>query len=235
MATAIAGVTFQAAKGQALKIKDTMNKLRNGSPSIKTLSYIAGGLLVTLGFFSFFIDFFTLHVVGAVVQLYMFVFGWAILVIEVRSKLLPAFILKTIRKYFAFITVVWGRGCFFIYVGTLALAEWSTLYIWVGIYLVVLGAGMIYWGLGANSALKGLVNEMKDPIFVESTFNKFDHNGNGMLEIEELGKLLESFGAELNPPQLEAAILLMDKNHDGAISLQEFQAWWDKTEIVNVV
>ena len=38
---------------------------------------------------------------------------------------------------------------------------------------------MIYWGLGANSALKGLVNEMKDPIFVESTFNKFDHNGNG--------------------------------------------------------
>ena len=33
---------------------------------------IAGGLLVTLGFFSFFIDFFTLHVVGAVVQVRAF-------------------------------------------------------------------------------------------------------------------------------------------------------------------
>ena len=51
----------------------------------------------------------------------------------------------------------------------------------------------------------------------------------------DLCSFRQSFGAELNPPQLEAAILLMDKNHDGAISLQEFQAWWDKTEIVNVV
>ncbi|CAM9662027.1 unnamed protein product [Ascophyllum nodosum] len=234
MATAVAGTASQAISAETHKAEDKAHTLRNGTLSMKIFSYIAGVLLVALGFFSFFRHFLHLRVIAAVVQVYMFIFGWAILVIEVRSKLLPPIILETIHKYFGFLTVVWGRGVFFIFVGTLALAEWKFLYILLGIYLVGLGAGMICWGLQASRSLKGVVREMKDPAVVEATFNKFDYNGNGKLEAVELGKLLESLGAEMKPAQLEAAVLLLDKDNDGYISLQEFQAWWGNA-IVNAV
>ena len=50
----------------------------------------------------------------------------------------------------------------------------------------------------------------------------------------DLCSFRQSLGAEMKPAQLEAAVLLLDKDNDGYISLQEFQAWWGNA-IVNAV
>lgn len=45
----------------------------------------------------------------------------------------------------------------------------------------------------------------------------------------------QSLGAELRPPEVEAAAIMMDRDHDGQISLEEFKAWWIKTDIIDAV
>ncbi|CAM9801555.1 unnamed protein product [Ectocarpus sp. 6 AP-2014] len=235
MATAVAGAAMEAAKTEAAKIKNMVLNMRDGPVSIKILSYIAGILLVVTGFFSFFGSFFTLHPVDAVVHLYMFAFGWAILLLEARSSILPKKIVYNIHKYCAFTTVVWGRGAFFIFVGTLALAQWVFISIIVGLYLVIIGAGMIYWGQEAYKNLDALHGEMKNPEVVEGMFRKFDHNQDGVLDVTELGNLLESLGAMLRPTEVEAACIIMDTDNDGKISLAEFQGWWANSPSPEVV
>eukprot|EP00752_Nemacystus_decipiens_P011359 g10093.t1 len=235
MATAVAGAALSAAKTEAHKIKDMVLKMREGPISIKVLSYIAGVMLVVTGFFSFFGSFFTLHPVDAVVHFYMFAFGWAILLLEAKSAILPQKIVASIHKYCAFTTVVWGRGAFFIFIGTLSLAQWVFIDIVLGIYLVFIGAGMIYWGQEAYKTLDALHGEMKDPSMVESIFHKFDHNHDGTLNVTEMGNLLESLGAIMRPTEVEAAMIIMDHNNDGKVSLAEFQAWWAGTAAPDVV
>ncbi|CAM9879711.1 unnamed protein product, partial [Choristocarpus tenellus] len=63
--------------------------IRDGPISIRILSYIGGIMMVVLGFFSFFGAFFTLNPVGALVQIYLFFFGWLIVFMEAKNAVLP--------------------------------------------------------------------------------------------------------------------------------------------------
>eukprot|EP00903_Cladosiphon_okamuranus_P018909 g17391.t1 len=165
----------------------------------------------------------------------MFLFGVAILILEMKIPLLPKKIIHSIHKYCAFTTVVWGRGAFFIFIGTLSLAQWAFVDIILGLYLIGIGAGMIFWGQEAFKTLDALQGEMQDPSVVASLFNKFDHNHDGTLDVTEMGNLLESLGAMMRPTEVEAAIIIMDKDNDGKITLQEFQEWWAKAPMPEVV
>lgn len=232
MATAMAGAAMDAAKVEAAKLKHMVARLQDGPVSIKIMSYIGGCMLIFTGFFSFVGNFFTLHPIDAVVHLYMLIFGAVILLIESQSALVPSNILVNIHKYCAFMTMVWGRGAFMVFAGTLALAQWHFLDIIIGFYLVIVGAGMIYWGEEAYKSLDALMAEMKNPETVKAMFNKFDDDGNNVLDAKELGNLLASLGAKLRPTEVEAAVMIMDRNQDGKISLDEFQAWWSRYDAV---
>lgn len=48
-------------------------------------------------------------------------------------------------------------------------------------------------------------------------FNKFDKDGNGTIDAQELAQLSKDLGAELNEEQLEAALKDLDINGDGVI------------------
>lgn len=38
--------------------------------------------------------------------------------------------------------------------------------------------------------------------------------------------MIQSLGAQMRPAEIEAAIMIMDRNNDGKVTLDEFQAWW---------
>lgn len=45
----------------------------------------------------------------------------------------------------------------------------------------------------------------------------------------------QSLGAMLRPTEVEAAIIIMDQDNDGKVTLAEFQAWWAKSSAPEIV
>lgn len=70
---------------------------------------------------------------------------------------------------------------------------------------------------------------MKKDIYereVVASFEKFDKDGNGYIDLQELGQLQADLGQPLEPEKLEAAMKELDLNGDGVIDKEEFSRWY---------
>ncbi|GAA3130703.1 hypothetical protein GCM10010466_21680 [Planomonospora alba] len=57
------------------------------------------------------------------------------------------------------------------------------------------------------------------------TFSMVDVDGDGLISVTELSRLMEVLGQPLTPEAAAAAIRRMDNDGDGLISLDEFAAY----------
>ena len=57
-------------------------------------------------------------------------------------------------------------------------------------------------------------------------FNKFDKDGSGSIDREELADLSKELGSELTEEQLKNALKDLDLNGDGVIDIDEFARWY---------
>ena len=57
-------------------------------------------------------------------------------------------------------------------------------------------------------------------------FNRFDADGNGSLSASELALVASSLGAEFSKNELVAIFALLDRDHSGDVSFEEFSQWW---------
>lgn len=64
----------------------------------------------------------------------------------------------------------------------------------------------------------------RDEVF--EVFKSFDRDGSGSIDRNELSRLLEALGQELPEVELAVALEVIDVNHSGRISWDEFKAWW---------
>ena len=84
---------------------------------------------------------------------------------------------------------------------------------------------------GYVNALKECLNQCKakhDQVLQEEVkvaFDKYDADGSGSIDKEELGELIKELGNELTDDELTNALKSLDVNKDGVIDLEEF-AWW---------
>ena len=68
--------------------------------------------------------------------------------------------------------------------------------------------------------------EIKKEGEVKNCFNKFDLDGSGFIDREELAALSLRLGHKLNEDELTAALDDLDLNHDGTIDFDEFCRWY---------
>ena len=61
---------------------------------------------------------------------------------------------------------------------------------------------------------------------VEPAFKKFDKDGSGAIDKDELGQLMKDLGSELDDAQLTEALKDLDLNGDGVIDTKEFSRWY---------
>jgi len=61
---------------------------------------------------------------------------------------------------------------------------------------------------------------------VKIAFAKYDADGSGAIDKEELGELSKELGHELTDEELDKALKDLDLNGDGVIDLKEFSRWY---------
>ncbi|MDP3237891.1 MAG: EF-hand domain-containing protein [Myxococcales bacterium] len=57
-------------------------------------------------------------------------------------------------------------------------------------------------------------------------FKVYDRDGSGSIDRSEFARLLEALGMAPGEEELSIALDVVDANHSGKISWDEFQAWW---------
>merc|ERR1712060_777897 len=78
------------------------------------------------------------------------------------------------------------------------------------------GARMTYNAMKSTAA--------KRDIRIKETFQRYDKSGDGSLDIEEMRETLKTLGS-FNIDEIRHVCADLDKNKDGDISFQEFEAW----------
>jgi len=61
---------------------------------------------------------------------------------------------------------------------------------------------------------------------VKTAFAKYDADGSGAIDKEELAELSKELGHELTEEELEKALKDLDLNGDGVIDVKEFSRWY---------
>lgn len=62
---------------------------------------------------------------------------------------------------------------------------------------------------------------------IKDVFKAIDTDGNGFLDRTEVGEIASVLGFPLSEDELSVAFDAMDKNRNGRVSLDEFEAWWN--------
>jgi hypothetical protein len=57
-------------------------------------------------------------------------------------------------------------------------------------------------------------------------FKAYDRDGSGSIDRSEFSRLLEALGMAPGEEELSVALDVVDANHSGKISWEEFKAWW---------
>jgi Ca2+-binding EF-hand superfamily protein len=61
---------------------------------------------------------------------------------------------------------------------------------------------------------------------IRATFQHFDRDGSGTIEIAEFAALLGALGADCSAEEVAAGLEALDTNRNGRIDYDEFAAWW---------
>jgi Ca2+-binding EF-hand superfamily protein len=59
-------------------------------------------------------------------------------------------------------------------------------------------------------------------------FNRFDTDGNGIIDEDEFAALIAALGVEFTPEQTQVAFLAIDIDGNGRIDYREFRGWWNR-------
>jgi hypothetical protein len=217
---------FASAAYRASGFDSVVQKVKTGNVPLRLAATLGGIAMVISGVLTFLGDAFSLLFVNAIIQLYIVAFGIIVCILEIRNEKSREAWLPLITQYAFFLTQVWGRGAFYFFAGTLALSQWTLMSILVGLYMMAMGSGMIWYGKRAVDRLHALHDQILDKDKLEASFREHDRDNNGGLDPHELALLCAAMGTGLSRSEIEAAILMLDANDDGLIQYDEFYEWW---------
>ncbi|CAB9504329.1 expressed unknown protein [Seminavis robusta] len=92
---------------------------------------------------------------------------------------------------------------------------------------IAVGAYSIYFASRTklDTFRRRIFKRLRDPSKV--AFDAIDSNGNGYLEPREISRVAQILGIDLSEEELSQAFDELDQNHDGRVSLEEFEDWWN--------
>ena len=64
---------------------------------------------------------------------------------------------------------------------------------------------------------------------LRASFNGFDSNNDGRIQLDEFSALLKNLKAEMSAEEVKLGFVELDTDKDGVISFEEFVAWWGES------
>jgi hypothetical protein len=133
-----------------------------------------------------------------------------------------------VTRNFNILTLVWGRGLLYVFVGGIQVTQMWDISLYAGGSMVLIGIIALIFGTHASSNLETLRNSLTDDDFLWSEFNKYDHDKDGMLDPSDFAKFIYSLGLEFDDINTLKAFNTMDTDRDRKITYAEFRGWWSQ-------
>ncbi|KAG5177438.1 hypothetical protein JKP88DRAFT_332477 [Tribonema minus] len=215
-----------AAPTETSKLMTHTKVFKDGNVHLRLAAVFMGIWMLGLGLVYAFGESLRLNCLTAMYRMYLAFFGAFIIALETRGPF--NYLLRTWRVYeFArFLTLVWGRGIFYLYVGSLCFQVWDLPGVLLGSATCLIGLCMIVYGRSATVKLQYMQGQFTTEKDLRRAFDAFDVNRSAALEPAELAALCREMGALLTRAELETALLMLDRNANGKIEFDEFAAWW---------
>jgi hypothetical protein len=132
-----------------------------------------------------------------------------------------------LTRYLNILRLLWGRGCLYIFTGTLNITIWFPPYtLCTGLALIGMGFLAILVGAHASFNLERLKMSLTDHSFLWSKFVAADSDKDNLIDISEFSNLVWSLGLELDDAYTFRAFSQIDNDSDARINFQEFKNWW---------
>jgi len=232
-----AGVGEFARQGAA-HLSGDLAKLKRqvlaGTVELSVLGVIGSVLMIVVSVVAFLSDFLGLSPVRALLMIYCFLGGLALVALEgihrPPSGPCGRFISRTrltLAKEAHVLTTLTGRALAYVFFASLLLADSrQILGKVVGCYLVAVGCAMLFVAQRASATLSHLGAGATSRAELEAKFDLHDRSGDGRLERAELASLCADLGTTLSPRELESVLALLDADQSGYVEKHEFVAWW---------
>ena len=140
-------------------------------------------------------------------------------------------------KWAYFLTRLLGRGCFYLFLGSLTAAKFShgagvllgVLGVFFGLLQMCAGGGMVYLGYTVQQRMSELHDKLNDNASEKAKLDfaiaKVDPTRRGSIQKSQLGELIGGLQLELNDDDVEKAGAQLE-GPSGLIQLDDFQSWY---------
>lgn len=235
--SALEGVQDQSANIQQVQdmanwgrseINEIVKYAEEGDWTWKLLGMFGGLAMVGVGGLTFMGDFFLFNYFGAILDVYIILFGILTVCLEYKEAILPKTWIEQIKIEARFVYKPYGRAVLYIFFGVLLISQSKFLYTCIGLYLLAIGGLVMYYAGQAAAALEKFKDQKLSSWTLKGLYEKADRNKNG-LSPKELAEVVCKYpGCTLGVNEMESAIALLDKNGDGKVSYEEFSKWYNK-------
>lgn len=212
------------AKDTALEVQKHM---REGDWSLRLLALLGGLAMMAVAILGFVGDILTLNWFAALFEVYVFVLGVIIVVLESGQRFsMFARVESGLYKNALFLKYIWGRGIIYFVAGSIQISLRDLVNVVIGLY--VCGIAILYIVVGRRAAnkLKTLRMSACTPQQVQESFAKADEEGQGSLTLAQFQELVGFLGLDLNRRETEAAFMQIDRSQTGRLTYESIQMWW---------
>jgi len=164
-----------------------------------------------------------------IISVYTWMFGIFICGLEGRALMLNISSLHTlVSNYLKIYRFMWGRGLFYIFVGSLQFCLFTEFSVVCGYFMMGLGLIMFIAGIGFKIMLNGQLNAIPKDSEMQARFEFFDTDHDGYIDKEQFRDFAINLGLhEYEEIDFDSEFRATDTDNNGLISYPELRKWVD--------